>query len=468
MPQGTWITCLALALLLAGPLAGAQSDPAPGIPPDGPSGPVRSLAQLRSTEPVGSMVTTQAVLVRSVSCPDCPSATSAADFVVGDGNATLRVHVEHTWQARYNVKKQNNVPAVGQLVVVQGRLQESGGERFIQMKRFGLAAHEGPTAKAYDVAAGRYPTGTYLWLDPVRVLNVGLWDDGDRTFDVRDPQGGGLVHIELASPYYGQIPVPSKGDLIQPFGMVRFDPDHNWWEMHPVRCLRPKQCVPAAAGYLLNGVPEKTPGRGGSYLQGGPEPVWVPLEAPPGTGGMNATFTVRSPGAWWQQVTVQPSPRSALASVAMRVDSGSWRPMKAESWGDWTLSTYVPKGARVEFKAMAGTGMAATSLPFSWLDGTAIRASAPPSEPPPPNATAAPSATFTPVSGNDWWVQVRVESSTALKGVDVAVNGGVWVPLDHSSWGDWVRSLRAKGSVQFRAVAATGETIPGPSMAWPP
>jgi hypothetical protein len=144
------------------------------------------------------------------------------------------------------------------------------------MKRFGEQDHAGPTVHAYALSSGRYQTGQFVWLQPVRILNVARWDDGDTTYDVRDLAGGGLVHVEATPPFMG-FRVPNKGEIVRPYGMIRFDPDHGFWEIHPVRCWNPGDCVSLSVPYVRNGVPAGTPVGPGYYLQGGPVPLWVPL-----------------------------------------------------------------------------------------------------------------------------------------------------------------------------------------------
>jgi hypothetical protein len=461
--------CLTIVLL---PGASA-SDPAAGIPPDGPAGPVRSLADLNSWVSVGSSVTTQLVGVSSVSCPDCASATAAADFWVKDGGGSMRVHVQNTWQATYNVKKQVLVPAVGQQVVVQGRLQQDGSGRFIEAKRFGEHAHTGPTVHAYDVAAGAYATGTYAWLAPVRVLNVAHWDDGDYTWDVRDPAGGGLVHLELAPPFQGQLRIPNLGETVQPYGPIKYDPDHDWWEIHPVRCWSPGECVPDAADPVVNGPPSTANG----YTQGGAVPIWVPLNSGGGGGGggssFTATFTIHSPNAWWEEATVD-APGHTVTAMSLRIAGGAWQAMSATSWGTWALSRNAPAGTTVEFLATDSGGATSQSQPFHWLDGTMSQpsmgsGSGGGSPPPPPSGGL--TATFQPSpNSNEWWIQVTVTTDKPLATVEASVNGGPWTLLDHASWGDWVKSLHAPSgsSVAFRATATDGSSKQSPGVPWPP
>jgi hypothetical protein len=285
------IAAFALLLVLgAAALAEATTPPA-GIPPDGPAGPVEPLgAILAGHVAAGTMVTTETVTVTRVSCPSCDDATVAADFWVSDASgASLWVHVPNTWQETWNVKKQNFVPDAGASVVVQGAVGNVNGQWMITMKRFGLQGTPGATVHAYDVAAGKYPSGTYVWIAPAQVLNRGHWPDGDYSFDLRDPAGGGLVHVELSPPYWGQLHVPNMGDVVTPYGQVRFDPDHGWWEIHPVRCWSPSECVPLAASYVRNGPPPGTPPDPGDYEQGGPVPLYVPLHATSSPSAGNAT-----------------------------------------------------------------------------------------------------------------------------------------------------------------------------------
>ncbi|MGQ0535380.1 MAG: hypothetical protein ACT4PT_04850 [Methanobacteriota archaeon] len=354
----------ALASLVAVPLAHAADAPA-WIPPDGSAAPAKSLSDILREVAVGSAVTTKPVKVSKVSCPSCESATVAADFWVTDGRRTLRVHVPHTWQATFNVKKQNFVPEVGMTVVVQGRLDEGPDGRVLTMKRFGERDHEGPTVHAYDVAAGKVPTGRFVWLSPATVLNVGHWDDGDFTFAVRDPDGGGFVNVELSPPFWGSLRIPHKGDVVQPYGMVRFDPDHSWWEIHPVRCWAPDECVPIRADYVRNAPPAGTPATGGSYLEGGPEPVWVPRSGSGTTGTLAASFHPHAnSNEWWTQVRVD-AVRPVVAVYAS-ADGGDWKGLNHAWWGDWIRFGYVPAGSMVRFRAVADDGSFAVSEPVVW------------------------------------------------------------------------------------------------------
>lgn len=63
-------------------------------------------------------------------------------------------------------------------------------------------------------------------------------------------------------------------------------------------------------------------------------------------------------------------------------------------------------------------------------------------------------AEFTGVSGNEWWVQVDVDASKPLRGVDARVDDdGAWMPLERKDWGAWAASFHVPdgANVEFRA-----------------
>jgi hypothetical protein len=365
--RATFAALCTVTFLLAALPEAVAADPVPGVPPDGPAGAVKSLHDIRAGL-LGLEVTTVGVKVTSVTCSACDSPTAPADFTINDGHDSVRVHVQNSWQPGWNPKKQNFLPHVGMTVVVQGRVQDSGGRHIIEMKRFGIVGTPGPTVAAYDVAAGRLPRESYAWLAPVKVLNVARWDDGDYTFDVRDPSGGGLIHIEYTPPFYGQLHIPNKGDTVTPYGMLHFDDDHGWWEMHPVRCWSRAECVPPAASYLRNGMTPGTPATGGYYLQGGPVPLWVPQGgATLHQADLHAHFTPSPNGNdWWVQVTVS-TEKASLAWVDARVgDAGAWVRLDHAWWGDWVKSFHVPAGSKVQFRAVATDGGYQLSPKFAW------------------------------------------------------------------------------------------------------
>jgi hypothetical protein len=197
----------------------------------------------RGDVPVGAAVTTAPASVVRVSCPSCGSPTTAADFWSQAGNVTLRMHLGVTFHAGGNHKKQSWLPLPGWSVQAQGTVQRDAQGWFVDVARWGTAAHPGATVDAATVARGGEHEGSYAWLAPVRVVTQPVQEtDGDWVFDVQGPSGG-KVHLEMPPPYQ-QLAVPHLGDTVTPWGYVHFDGDHAWWELHPVRCLGPAACVP--------------------------------------------------------------------------------------------------------------------------------------------------------------------------------------------------------------------------------
>jgi hypothetical protein len=86
--------------------------------------------------------------------------------------------------------------------------------------------------------------------------------------------------------------------------------------------------------------------------------------------------------------------------------------------------------------------------------------------PPPPTGEF--DVTFTPKSGNEWWIQVGVSADQGVRAVDVSINGGSWRALTLRSWGDWAASHHApEGSVvQFRATSSGGATDTSGCYRW--
>ncbi|MHB8586673.1 MAG: hypothetical protein ACYDDF_12675 [Thermoplasmatota archaeon] len=467
-----------LAVPILAILSGATSPPA-SIPPDGPAGPVETLSAIRAGAlHAGSAVTTRAVTVVGVNCPSCESATVPADFYLRDRSGTqVWVHDPTTWQATYNVKKQNFVPEVGMTVVVQGVVGYVDGQYMITLKRFSEAGQPGPTVHAYDVAAGKFATGTFVWLDAVRVLNRGFWDDGDHSWDVRDPAGGGLVHIELSPPYAGQLPLPNMGDVVSPYGEIRYDPDHGWWEIHPVRCWSPNACVAPVSGYVqsgpIAGTPTATGDSTGYYEQGGPVPLWVPMKSGGsgtsdagsgssygGSSGGTVTFSP-SGNNWWVQTLVS-SPQS-VTGVDACVNNDACTSLAHQSWGGWARSFFVATGSSVVFRAQEVNGAIVSSWVCAWPpsgSGSSTTTST--------GTGAGTWSTFHPANGNTWWVQTSVTSTKPLAGVDASINSGSWISLTNDGWG-WAKSIYAPAgsSVTFRARATDQSTAESAPYRWP-
>lgn len=200
-----------------------------------------------------------------------------------------------------------------------------------------------------------------------------------------------------------------------------------------------------------------------------PYPVLGPaLPPPPPPATFNATFTIKSPNEWWQELYPSPQTPRTITKAEVRIDGAFWRPMTKSSWGAWTSSYNAPKGVRVEFLVTDSAGAVSQSAPFTWLDGTLTKGSVTPGDPPPPPPSAF-NATFeVPSTVNEWWVEVKVTATDPVAGVEARVNGGAWVALAFTDWGSWAKSFYvARGSdVQFRATASFGDQVISPTFTW--
>lgn len=81
------------------------------------------------------------------------------------------------------------------------------------------------------------------------------------------------------------------------------------------------------------------------------------------TSSFTATFWGVKGNAWWVQTSA--SGTKPLASVAVRVDGGSWVTLTKYDWG-YAKSVKAPAGSRVEFQATATTGETARSSTYTW------------------------------------------------------------------------------------------------------
>lgn len=186
-------------------------------------------------------------------------------------------------------------------------------------------------------------------------------------------------------------------------------------------------------------------------------------ESTPPANDFDASFRTKGGNPWWVAVKVEAN--QALAGVDTRVNGGSWKPLTLRSWGEWATSTRAPEGSLVEFRARAESGEVDKSGSYRWTSGE------PASGSDPPPATGPFAATFSGVSGNEWWVQVNVKASGGtLEGVDARVDGGSWTPLTLRSWGAWAKSIHVEDGerVEFRARSTGGETVVSSAHAWPP
>ncbi len=77
---------------------------------------------------------------------------------------------------------------------------------------------------------------------------------------------------------------------------------------------------------------------------------------PPPPTGFDATFTNVKGNEWWVQAHVRANSGHTIIGVEVRVDGGAWQPLAKQSWGthDWALSTHLPEGSRLEFRARSG------------------------------------------------------------------------------------------------------------------
>lgn len=195
-------------------------------------------------------------------------------------------------------------------------------------------------------------------------------------------------------------------------------------------------------------------------LKGGTAPAPSPTPSPaptpaPTPSAFTASFTDVKIQEWWVEASVAGS--EPIAKVEARVDDGAYVALTKQWWGDYAKSIHVASGQKVTFRATSTSGAIVTS------DGGASA--------PAPAPAPAPSldASFTPRNGNEWWIQVDVDSPKALRLVEARVNGGAWQALQLKSWGDWAASYRApSGSkVEFRATATDGSQDVSGAYTWP-
>jgi len=166
-----------------------------------------------------------------------------------------------------------------------------------------------------------------------------------------------------------------------------------------------------------------------------------------------AEFTPVNGNNWWVQVRVDAN--APTQAVCASVDGGSCKPLELKSWGDWAASFHVPTGAKVTFTATSDKGERVTSGAFLWPTGE-------------PAATAL-TAKFTPLNGNNWWVQTKVASASPIASVCAAVNGGSCTVLKLQPWGDWAGSFYVPTGAQVRFTAAdqNGAKAVSSTYTWP-
>lgn len=173
----------------------------------------------------------------------------------------------------------------------------------------------------------------------------------------------------------------------------------------------------------------------------------------------DATFTNVKGTNRLVQTTV--TANAPVAGVCAMVDGGACRALALRS-GVWSAKTHVATGATVVFRATDASGRTDDSGGYLWPSAT-------PSAPAPSPAPSAPSATFTPYDGNDWWVQTRVASEQAVRAVCARLDGGACQPLAPRSWGAWAASLPAPAGTQvvFEATLGDGTVARSGTYTWP-
>lgn len=192
-----------------------------------------------------------------------------------------------------------------------------------------------------------------------------------------------------------------------------------------------------------------------------------------GPDALGASFTGVRGNEWWEQATVSQS-GATISSADIRFNGGAWQPLAHQSWGGWAASYHAVQGTVVQFRATTPSG-ATLSDCYQWIpqantDATKVACTG---SPPPPTFAA----TFTLVTGNEWWEQTQVTPSAGatVASVDVRIHTtswSAWSPLKLQSWGarEWAGSYHApQGSVvDFRATSTTGATADSVCYGWIP
>jgi hypothetical protein len=140
------------------------------------------------------------------------------------------------------------------------------------------------------------------------------------------------------------------------------------------------------------------------------------------------------------------------------------------SWSDTPMDT-----ANYYGEAERHWGLVRTSEPSAkaaksvWINGVKTeRANSAPAP-----ATSSPAANFDATFAvspniNEWWVEVAVQGTQAVRSVDARVNGGARQPLTLQEWGHWAKSFNVpRGSqVQFRATSTSGAQDVSQTVCW--
>lgn len=179
-----------------------------------------------------------------------------------------------------------------------------------------------------------------------------------------------------------------------------------------------------------------------------------------GGGTFAASFQPKG-NEWWIETKVTGAER--VVAVDVSLDGGAWKPLNLQWWGNWAKSYHAPEGTVVQLRATSASGATALSSCYRWVSATVVACDG-------SGGDDAFRATFTNPKGNEWWLQIHVDATRALAGVDASINGGAWRPLDLKSWGDWAKSYHAPAGsdVVFRARAVDGSVVESATYEWPP
>jgi hypothetical protein len=332
------------------------------------------------------------------------------------------------------------------------------------------------------IVADLWGTGTMQWVVPVFAYGSGSSGGGIQVYDTHQPWSAMWPHL----------PYPSAGDAVSPptgsggafNATFTIAHPNEWWE----------QVTVSAPGHAITSVQVRVDGApwadmaqhtwgwtasvhapAGSQVEflatdsSGGQSQSLPFawldgtltqgSTAPGGGGSSSGGPPFTPifelspnvGEWWEEVKVRTT--DPMKAVDMSVDGGAWQALKATSWGTWAASLHVPAGSKVQFRATNAFDQTALSSVYTWLSG----------------GGASFAATFHPHSvGNDWWVEVGVDSASAITGVDARLDGGTWQALTLQSWGNWARSLHAPDGtiVEFRAHDDVGNTAASAPVTW--
>ncbi|HUR61622.1 MAG TPA: VCBS repeat-containing protein [Candidatus Thermoplasmatota archaeon] len=196
--------------------------------------------------------------------------------------------------------------------------------------------------------------------------------------------------------------------------------------------------------------------------------------------GFDATFKGVRGNEWWEQVTVTTT-GGTLSRVDIRLNGGAWQPLQKQSWGGYAASYRAVQGTIVQFRATSTTGATELSDCYRWVPPSntdATKVTCPGSTGTTTTTTTSTTgtttgafdATFSGVSGNEWWVQATVKANQPLQKVEARIDcGSTYHLLAKQSWGGWAASFHVPdgSKVTFRATSGTGATDSSGGYIWP-